>query len=119
MKYDEIKSETGIVWLQDPKDFRFVRVAPFNSYFFNRPPKKLPAHETLVGYTTGGERELEDDPYPYKVRRLFYVMNSDFDNYVDGCPMEAVDPLTLAPNEPGIVTERAWNAPLPSDDATP
>ena len=117
MKYGETREETGIVWIHDPKDFRFVRVAGFNSHFFTKPPKKLPPKEILVGYTTGGERECHE--YPHKMRRLFYVMNSDFGVYVDGCPMEAVDPLTLALNKPGIVTERAWNGPLPSRDATP
>jgi hypothetical protein len=117
MKYDETKGETGIVWLHAPNDFRFVRVAGFNSHFFTKPPKKLPHHEILVGYTTGGKREC--DEYPHKMRRLFYVMKSDFSTYLDGCPMEAVDPFTLTPNEPGIVTERAWNGPLPNHSATP
>lgn len=114
MAYDEKLSETGIVWLKDPKDFRFVRVVDFGSYYFNRPPKKLAPNEVLVGYTTGGYRETEE--HPYKTRRLFYVMDCDFDNYLDCCPMEAVDPLTLAPNEEGHVTERAWNGPIRGQD---
>ena len=112
MKGDQPKGETGIMWLENPHEFRFVRVVDFSSFFFNNPPKKLQPTDTIVGYTTGGEREYEE--YPYKLRRMFYVRDYDLATYLDCCPMEGVDPLTLAPNEPGIVTERAWNGPLNS-----
>lgn len=52
-------------------------------------------------------------------RRCFYVADWDRGGsepvpvYSTSCPIEAVDPRTLAPGVDGRVTERAWGGPLP------
>lgn len=102
--------EEQIAWLVDPMSLRYVRsdVREIFSRRKGKPPAELLPPGKLVGYS-----ELRKDAPHNRVgpmnftRRLFWV--EDHDPYDGGgAPIEAVDPLTVAPGVWGWVTDRAW-----------
>lgn len=114
MIYDQ---ESAIVWERDPNKFPFVRVVftlvPYRKKWRNR---WTPSDEIIVGYAEiwEGHRGWNGRFW----RRRFVVRNCDYpfgDGYAPpkspNVPCEAVDPLTLAPNVSGSVTERCFRVP--------
>jgi hypothetical protein len=95
-------NETGIRWLESPLDHRYVRVAAFHSRSPVRRPRQRKGATRVVGYSVVA-RAKGADRYE---RRMFVVHERDPWRF-DGAPAEAVDPLTVAPNERGRRTERA------------
>ena len=91
--------EDGIVWLEDIEKLDYVRVAMGHSSTRKGRPR---FHGRLVGYATVS-RNNTDIPGHFD-RRCFTLQRND--PYDGGCPCEAVDPRTLAPNQSGEKTDR-------------
>jgi len=105
--------ETAIVWVRNPEDFPFVRVKEV--YATRRrgwAAKWLPEGTILIGYA---EVDTPRDVMWRYRRRVFvlhegdYPLGKHYDWLTYGRPSEAIDPLTLAPNEPGRQTDRCWH----------
>ncbi|MCC5661364.1 DUF6009 family protein [Nostoc sp. XA010] len=112
----DIEFESNIKWLRDIKDIPYVR-EHFDTECNKREGLvKYQGHE-IVGYA-----ELEKNApktYPGKYsRRIFWLSKEDRfykpdGAYKQGCPSEAIDPLTVSTKVLGRVTERAWGGTLP------
>ena len=79
-----------------------------------RPPFAHIENERLVGHTTLRKDAAHCDEPGWYYRRVFSVARWDRDSdptgvYKRRCPMEAVDPRTVAPTVSGEKTERCWN----------
>jgi hypothetical protein len=112
---DEIEDEARIVWLRDPATLAYVRQSlVITGRRANRPPANaLPeCAAELCGYAV-----LRPDSPTLSAgliyRRVFWL--KDYDRPLSdrgpysrgGAPAEGVDPLTVAPGEPGCKNERA------------
>lgn len=124
-----LKDEEGIVWLESPERFDYVRE---RLYTLCRCRRRPPGRNSvcwdggrIVGFAVL-KAEAESDDCGYFSRRVFWI--SPFDRsedksrfvppqharpgyptgvYRTGCPSDAVDPRTVAPRIPGRQTERA------------
>ena len=114
MQYFAPKGENSIVWLEDPENFKFVRVRLFVSITRTKKPGKLKIGSTsiLIGYSTI-EKSFTDRYYKNYgfLRRLFYVTDQDIKpdcNYlIKKCmPSGAVNPKTVSP---GIYGEQTYD----------
>lgn len=96
-----IPKENGIVWLEDPEGFVYVRERVIDSPFRATRPRKVGSNERMVGYSTlapeAKRREGSMRYYGGFERRAFTV--APWDPY-PGCPIEAVDPTSVRPGEP-------------------
>ncbi|AFZ27234.1 hypothetical protein Cylst_5198 [Cylindrospermum stagnale PCC 7417] len=115
----DIQSESKIVWLKNIDAIPYVR-EHFDTCCTRRKGKvKYQDHE-IIGYA-----ELEDNaPNTGRsgcfARRIFWLAKHDRfyepdGTYREGCPMEAIDPLTVFPKVLGQKTARAWNGTLPQN----
>ncbi len=106
--------EDGIVWLEDPERFDYVRESrTYCGTRHRRPPKHALDAGRMVGYSTlaPNTRALAGAPGCFE-RRVFWVKHYDRSEdpdgvYRTGVPAEGVDPRTVRPNELGDLTERA------------
>lgn len=107
--------EDAIVWLDDIDRLDYVR--PITGFAYTRCGRprfqgRLVGYATVSGKNTGVPRFFD--------RRCFYLTPDD--PYSQGCPTEAVDPRTVAPNVPGEQTERVTGphvAPWPVTPLAP
>lgn len=109
----ELAHEVEIVWIEDLKQFDYVReVRTLVRNRCGRPQKDL--YPRLVGYANLS-CEAEGTNWHFW-RRVWYVMPHDRlsgqENagpyYPSGAPSEAVDPRTVAVGVPGTMTPQAW-----------
>jgi hypothetical protein len=115
----DVEFESNIVWLKDISSIPYVR-EHFEKFASRRKGKLKYGKYQVIGYS-----ELESDAPNSGMpacfgRRVFWL--ADHDRFYDpkgvykvGCPMEAIDPLTVAPKVLGKITERAWNGTLSND----
>ena len=110
-----IADEKEVVWLDDPAKYSYVRYYRWTSEVRDDPYGEI-ASGLVVGYTT-----INDDAFPTVTggrfeRRVFMVRHWDRDyegedreegHYLDGCPSQSVDPLTVGPGVEGHVTDKA------------
>lgn len=104
--------EERIVWEVDPFELDYVRV--FEAWVTNRRGRPPWRHKglALLGWVDLGPGARTD--YGRFTRRVFVLKPHDRRPgnpgryFVEFAPCEAVDPRTLAPNEPGWKTDRAW-----------
>ncbi|WP_201298040.1 DUF6009 family protein [Nocardia sp. CY41] len=114
---ERIAGEDAIVWLDNLERYDYVRES-LNHWVPRRGGRIRWPHGRLVGYA-----ELRRDAAPWMAadslgpaafaRRVFWVKEYDRseqpnDIYAVGCPIEAVDPRTVAPGVLGDKTTRAW-----------
>ena len=103
--------ESRLVWLVDPGELPYVRVSRAARAWLSR--SRCPtnrARSRREGRIVVGWAETH---LSTRDRRYFWLKSYDRANdlrgiYARSCPMEAVDPMTLAPNEPGERNERAY-----------
>ncbi len=123
---DQLLPEVRIVWLEDVSQYDYVREWPRELPHRTGRPAWRGIEGRLVGYA-----ELRADaprgPYGF-LRRCFFLKEYDRDRAPDdiyharrpgdacagGCPMEGVDPRTIAVGVPGRQTARAWGGPRPA-----
>ncbi|MDZ8242169.1 MAG: DUF6009 family protein [Nostoc sp. ChiQUE01a] len=114
----DVQFESNIVWLEDINNIPYVR-EHFEQSASRRKGKLKYGDYHIIGYS-----ELESDAPSRRpgcfARRVFWLSNHDrfYDpegTYKVGCPMEAVDPLTITHKVLGKLTQRAWNGTLPKD----
>ncbi|MFF0478437.1 DUF6009 family protein [Streptomyces sp. NPDC004284] len=115
--------EAEVVWLENPDGLDYVRQALDKTKRRNtKPPYARDGR--MVGYAL-----LDDDASPdpdsglYR-RRVFFLLPHDRDSlpdglYREGAPGEAVDPLTIAPKQPGAKTPRSQNGSTAAAASTP
>jgi hypothetical protein len=114
LKADEktsLNHESGIIWLQDPNNFRFVRETftklTYPKGISDQDKQRLERQGGFIGYAN-----LEDDtPFPpnqhHIPRRIFTLQLGDLVAYESDCPIEAVDPLTVKAKVLGKRNSRA------------
>jgi hypothetical protein len=110
-----LSHEAEIVWEVNPATLPYVRSTIAHSGR-RRGPVRAPAGRR-VGYANLRPDAPSDSPGNF-TRRVFWVKEHDRADdpngtYVKGCPVEAVDPLTVAVGVAGEITDRAWGAPVP------
>ena len=115
--YSHLSNEIDIIWLYDPKDFEYVRQAFRTGW--DEPPTQADFEldgEILVGYAIISENQSAT--LRWENHRVFFLKS--YDRYYQpqgvykiGCPLEAVDPLTIKPGFPGIKNDRAWGGKKP------
>jgi hypothetical protein len=107
-------AEARVVWATgfDPSSARYVREVVCEHE--HRRVGRVRWNGREVGWT-----ELRPEARRrgfFFVRRVFWLAAHDpYDG--SGAPVEAVDPLTVAPGRPGELTERAWGRPFRSASA--
>ncbi|MFF9347117.1 DUF6009 family protein [Streptomyces sp. NPDC014734] len=112
---DEVRDETGLVWLEDITLLDYVRQS------LDRLPTRRgrPAYRRdgrMVGYATLGPGARASRSSGTFRRRVFWLLPHDRDSepeglYAVGAPAEAVDPTTLAPTRTGRRTRRSEGSP--------
>jgi hypothetical protein len=115
---ENLEYEAEIVWLDDPSKYDYVRAVPILTGSRDKPIRGI--GDRIVGYAILRPDAPADYPRRW-YRRVFHIMKGDRDDgkdrnkgpYAIGCPVESVDPLTVAPGVKGEITERAWGGPLP------
>ena len=103
--------EDQIVWLEDPRQFDYVREAICHAPDRRRRPRWR-GKGRLVGYATLTHRTPRDNAITrWFWRRVFTICDHDRSELPNGVyarevPAEAVDPLTVAPNvgSPRLIT---------------
>ncbi|MEU1569089.1 DUF6009 family protein [Streptomyces mirabilis] len=113
----QLTDEIDIVWLIPVDELDYVR----EGFDITKRRTGRPAyhgHGRLVGYAN-----LRPDAVPTRDsgrynRRTFWLLSHDRGEapdteYRTHAPLEAVDPRTVGPGQPGYLTERAWGKPLP------
>ncbi len=100
--------EKEIIWLVDLNDYPWVR--EHRTDFTQRQgiskarSKQIANGQKIIGYA-----DLSDDAPPsftsgtkkHYYRRIFVVRDGDYEAYIDGHPVEAVDPMTVQPKTKG------------------
>ena len=108
--------EYEAIWLDDRAKFPYVRYYPLRSNFRDDPVRDEDHDAHVVGYTTLKEDCPPNGPDGTFVRRIFVVKKWDrgyegddrvAGHWLNGCPSQSVDPLTVAPGVAGYVTERS------------
>lgn len=107
-----IRCESKIIWLRD------VNTMPYVREFLNYSCRKRIGKMKYKGWEIVGYAELEKNAETnimngLYIRRGFWLKEYDRANQPDGiykvgCPVEAVDPLTISPKIIGEMTDRAW-----------
>lgn len=110
-----IEDELEIKWLMDISKMDYVRQS-MDMYCSRKNTKLKPPVGTLVGYAILKPETKTDEHHHYH-RRIFWLKEHDRyyrpeGVYKTGGPLEAVDPMTVAPGEAGELTERAWGRPF-------
>lgn len=93
----DIRDEDEIIWVEDPRQFTYVRQMFISIPNRTRRPSKSSFARTtwLIGYATLLPAAKSGRPNRFS-RRVFVVRNYDpYEN--GGCPCEAVDPMTVKP----------------------
>ncbi|MEY9895599.1 hypothetical protein ABIA35_005979 [Catenulispora sp. MAP12-49] len=122
---EELRHESQIMWLEPPEKHEYVRQRLYDSAHRKGHPADLfgmsrSREIRLVGYAElvrGAPSTSPTGPQRFR-RRAFYVTSRDRSSRPDGayrmaCPIEAVDPLTVAERVSGRLTDRAWGGPIP------
>lgn len=122
---EQLAGEARIVWLEDISGLPYVR-----EWLVATPHRSgQPAWQGLEGRLVGYAELQPNAPrgaFGF-ARRVFFLKDYDRDRApagiyhaawtpgaaCGGCPMEGVDPHTVAPGVPGVQNERAWGGPLP------
>ena len=104
-------TEARIVWLEDVAAIDYVRASLEKTK--QRKGKPRPPAGRVVGYAELDGNSKRRWPSDFFYRRIFWLKEHDRDSKPDGCyragaPVEAVDPATVSPKTPGILTARAW-----------
>ncbi|MEU7609529.1 DUF6009 family protein [Micromonospora sp. NPDC049204] len=117
---EAIGEESGILWLPRRQPERYDYVRQFDIYQGSKVGRIRDevAPGMILGWTTV-RRDLSKSACPHlHRRRVFFVKPydrgaaQDDGRYKHSAPADAVDPRTLAPGEPGFLTERAWGGSL-------
>jgi len=100
-EYDQaVQYEDGIVWLEDPEGFYYVRETIELMHFRRRQPPWRGRDGRLVGYSVLTLTAPSTFPGMF-LRRLFWLKDYDRDSgdpiYSRGAPCEAVDPRHVKP----------------------
>lgn len=104
--------EADIVWLQDVMEWDYVRQSLLLVPYRQRKPRRgVIGDGEVVGYSILDTDAPSADLGRF-YRRVFWVKRHDRHAepegvYASGCPVEAVDPRTLAPGVIGN-NDRAW-----------
>lgn len=110
---DPLQHEIEIVWLEDIDRFDYVRETEETSaHFRQRPNADWSEPGRMVGYSVLAPNAPNNGRPARFTRRRFWVKDYDRSEdpnggYSTGCPVEAVDPRTVAPGVRGRITERA------------
>lgn len=117
-----LRSEVRIIWLECIDQLDYVREAYVHSTSWRERPSTPSDADRLVGYAVLAAPDRAGVPAgELRDRRIFYLKPGDRDADPDeplppsdpyappGAPCEAVDPRTVAPGEPGVLTERVWS----------
>jgi hypothetical protein len=112
---DEIRQETGLVWLEDIGDLDYVRQSLDRLHTRTGRPA-YHRDGRLVGYAVLGPTARPSRISDTFRRRVFWLLPHDRDNapdglYARGAPAEAVDPRTLTAGVKGSRTERSEGGP--------
>ena len=107
-----LQLESELVWLDDISKYDYVRVIEQTVMSRVGLPKTRHIGYRTVGYTNL-RAEARSSRFRLLTKRVFFVKSHDRSEqpdgvYKTGCPIEAVDPRTLAPGIEGVVTDRAW-----------
>jgi hypothetical protein len=112
----DIQDEMRIVWLEstDPLDYVRQSLVPCT----RRKGRIRWTVGRVVGYIEIGPEAVRDGRSDFFWRRIFWLKGYDRDSgdptYRRGAPAEAVDPRTVSPRAPGVVTARAWGGEVES-----
>ncbi|MFE6272218.1 DUF6009 family protein [Streptomyces goshikiensis] len=117
LRAGQLTAETEIIWLVPTDGLDYVRE---HLDITKRRSGKPPYHGLgrLVGYANLDPATTATRDSGRYDRRTFWLLptdrsESDDSPYATYAPLEAVDPRTVAPGQPGRLTERAWGSPLP------
>ncbi|MFF3606858.1 DUF6009 family protein [Streptomyces sp. NPDC002463] len=115
--------EAEVVWLEDLDGLDYVRQALDKTKRRNtKPPYARDGR--MVGYALLDDGASPDPDSGLYKRRVFFLLPHDRDSlpdglYREGAPGEAVDPLTIAPKQPGAKTPRSQNGSTAVAASTP
>ncbi|MFL9458699.1 DUF6009 family protein [Tolypothrix bouteillei VB521301_2] len=115
-----LEYESNVVWLRDIKEIPYVREYVLENCS-RRKGKVKYLHFEVVGYTELESKAPNNGLSGRFTRRVFWLKPYDLVYrpmriYRIGCPVEGVDPLTVAPKVLGQKNERAWGEPFSSND---
>ncbi|MGL5806034.1 MAG: DUF6009 family protein [Xenococcaceae cyanobacterium] len=126
-KEDILKYEKGIIWLEEPNNFPWVRES--STDFFTKKGISKNRHSEIerLGEKIIGYAELEDNAPPsfiddltnkkHYYRRIFTLRDGDYEAYKNNYPTEAVDPVFIEAKFPGLSPRKkaqiAVRIPLP------
>lgn len=112
----QIQDEALVVWDEDVRGLRYVREEITTWCSTRQGPIAWRGPGRRVGYTVL-RKDAPNNGQPGRfTRRVFWLRDNDNDTpggpyEGEGAPIEGVDPLTVAPREPGRQTDRAWGRP--------
>ncbi|MBD2303800.1 DUF6009 family protein [Nostoc sp. FACHB-190] len=117
-KASDIQYESKIVWLSNIEAIPYVREHFDTSCTRRKGKLKYQSYE-IVGYAELEDKAPNTGRRGCFARRVFWLAKHDRyyepeGVYQQGCPLEAIDPLTVFPKVLGQITSRAWNGTLPS-----
>ena len=92
-----LRWETGIVWLESPETFSYVRESAYLLPSRSRQPGQHRVPYRMVAYATLSADAKSDLPSMF-LRRVWWVATHD-PYKGGGCPAEAVDPCRICPGE--------------------
>lgn len=115
---DPIPHEDGIVWTEDINRLDYVREFVDTTASTRRRPVPWRGPGRRVGYSVLAKNAPNNGSPGWFTRRLFWVNDHDRSEdptgaYATGCPIEGVDPRTVAPGVPGQQTDQAWHGRQP------
>jgi hypothetical protein len=110
----DLVHESEVVWLEDPENLDYVRQS-LDKVPTRRGRPRYERDGRLVGYTNLQPKAKPSADSGLFPRRTFYLLPHDRPNlpgdpacpYKVGSPLEAVDPATVAPGNPGRKTPRS------------
>lgn len=104
-----ISAEDSVVWTRDVRNLDYVRqtIERVRTRKATKAPRPELIPGQIIGFTTA-----KRDKSGWFQRRIFWLKSFDRPCapegvYRQGCPIEAVDPRTIAPKALGKLTERA------------
>jgi hypothetical protein len=122
---EQLTYEDEIIWLEDVSGCDYVREWLLDFRQRRNRPSWRGLEGRLVGYAVL-RGDAPRGPFGFQ-RRCFFLKEHDRDRSPadtyhaaraggssGGCPMEGVDPLTVAVGVPGVQNARAWGGPLPA-----
>ncbi|MBD2533457.1 transcription factor [Nostoc flagelliforme FACHB-838] len=109
----DIQFESKIVWLSNIDAIPYVREY-FNTCCSRRKGKVKYQTYQIIGYAELEDKAPNTGRSGCFARRIFWLAKHDRfyqpdGVYKQGCPIEAIDPLTVFPKVLGQITTRAWN----------